>query len=298
MSSSPAAAPAAPASSIAEGGGLSAAEVAAFRREGYLVLPEYYSAATLATLSAAAAELVSGWSAGGAAAGVFTTDEQARQSDAYFLGSGDKVRPFLEAAAAREAPTLANINKIGHALHELCPPFAAATMTAACAGICRSLGYAAPAVAQSMFILKPARVGGAVAPHVDGAFLRTTPASVLGFWVPLERCHTGNGCLWVVPRSHGAGVRRIFRRNAAGTGTEFSPAEPEAWDRAGAVPLEVPAGACVLLDAAVLHWSEANTSDESRHAYSWHVIETGRGVVYEKDNWLQREDGGPFPRLY
>jgi len=101
-----------------------------------------------------------------------------------------------------------------------------------------------------------------------------------------------------VPGSHGAGVRRIFRRNAAGTGTEFSPAEPEAWDRAGALPLEVPAGACVLLDAAVLHWSEANASTESRHAYSWHVIETGKGVVYDADNWLQREDGGPFSRLY
>ena len=58
--SAPAAAPVPPSSSasLSDGGGLSAAEVAAFRRDGCLVLPHFFSAATLASLSAAAAELV------------------------------------------------------------------------------------------------------------------------------------------------------------------------------------------------------------------------------------------------
>lgn len=280
--------------------GLSAAQIASFERDGFLLLPGFYTAEAMLQLSTAIESMIAGWS-GSAAGGVFTTDEQARKDDAYFLGSGDAIRPFLEASAAGAAPSAANLNKVGHALHELAPAFHAATMTPAVAAVCRSLGYAAPAVVQSMFIFKAARAGAAVAPHVDGAFLRTTPQSVLGFWVPLERCHLANGCLWAVPGSHrarGGKCRRVFRR-AQGGGTEFSPPEPEEFDRAGAVALEVPAGTLVLLHHALVHWSEANASEESRHAYTWHVLETGKGSAYPAENWLQRSDGGPFPcRLY
>jgi hypothetical protein len=45
----------------------------------------------------------------------------------------------------------------------------------------------------------------------------------------------------------------------------------------------------------VVHWSHANTSPESRHAYSIHVVEGGKGVVYDEYNWLQRTDGKEFP---
>lgn len=123
----------------------------------------------------------------------------------------------------------------------------------------------------------------------------------LSLWWPLEDCTRENGCLWAVPGSHRAPqlpVRR-FKRNAAGDGTLFDPPEPAApFSTAGAVPLEVPAGTLVLIHAAVVHFSEANTSDRSRHAYSIHVVEGGPGVEYPKDNWLQRLDGSPFPALY
>jgi phytanoyl-CoA hydroxylase len=112
------------------------------------------------------------------------------------------------------------------------------------------------------------------------------------------QCTTSNGCLWAVPGSHTQGVRRRFKRNAAGTGTEFEPPEPHPWDLAAAVPLETPAGALVLLHSSVLHYSDANTSERSRHAYSIHIIEAGKGVAYPADNWLQREDGKQFPQLY
>ena len=165
--------------------------------------------------------------------------------------------------------------------------------------MCASLGYATPIVPQSMVIFKPARVGAPVPPHVDGAFLHTTPHSCLGFWTPLERCTRENGCLWAVPGSHAGGaVRRVFRRNAAGTGTAFDPPEALPFDTAGAVPLEMQPGDLVLLHAALVHFSEANTSEASRCAYSWHVVEGGKGVVYDADCWLQRSRSGPFPALY
>jgi phytanoyl-CoA hydroxylase len=128
----------------------------------------------------------------------------------------------------------------------------------------------------------------------DGTFLYTEPQSVVGFWWALEDCDKENGCLWAVPGSHRDGVQRRFKRKAEGEGTEFEPPGPEEWDLSGAVPVEVGAGALVLLHNALIHFSAENHSDKSRHAYSVHVIEGANGCKYPSDNWLQRAPDMPF----
>ena len=117
-------------------------------------------------------------------------------------------------------------------------------------------------------------------------------------WWPLEDCTRENGCLWAVPGSHLVPVRRRFKRNAAGDGTLFDPPEPIPFSTEGAVPLEIPAGSLVLIHNSIVHFSEANTSAKSRHAYSIHIVEGGPGFEYPADNWLQRSDGTAFPALY
>ena len=72
--------------------------------------------------------------------------------------------------------------------------------------------------------------------------------------------------------------------------TEFSPKEPVVWSLEGAVPLLIPAGSLVLLHSSLVHYSNANTSPNPRHAYSIHVVEGKDGVLYPDDNWLQRPD--------
>ena len=109
---------------------------------------------------------------------------------------------------------------------------------------------------------------------------------MLGFWWALEDCTKQNGCLWAVPGSHNLGVHRRFKRNNAGTGVEFVPKEPVVWDLKDAVPLECPAGTLVLIHSAVVHFSHENTSPNTRHAYSIHVVDGKEGVEYPKDNWL------------
>lgn len=55
--------------------------------------------------------------------------------------------------------------------------------------------------------------------------------------------------------------------------TYMDPAEPEPYDTANAVPLEVEAGSIVLLHGSFLHWSQPNRSEHQRHAYTLHVVE-------------------------
>ena len=119
---------------------------------------------------------------------------------------------------------------------------------------------------------------------------------MLGFWWALEDCTTKNGCLWAVPGSHNLGVHRRFRRaDPPAKGIEFVPKEPVKWDLKDAVPLECPAGTLVLIHSALVHFSEDNTSPNTRHAYSIHVIDGKEGVKYPADNWLQRDT--PFNEI-
>jgi hypothetical protein len=56
-------------------------------------------------------------------------------------------------------------------------------------------------------------------------------------------------------------------------------------------------GACVLIHGQVVHRSEPNKSENSRHAYTFHVVDMN-GTTYSSDNWLQPNPDQPFPNLY
>jgi len=50
----------------------------------------------------------------------------------------------------------------------------------------------------------------------------------------------------------------------------------------------VSAGTLIVLHGTVTHWSAPNLSDDSRHAWTLHLID---GTAdYPDDNWLQRPD--------
>ena len=289
---------------------LSEAQISFFHDNGYLHVPGFWTKAICEDLRSEAQKHVREFFQRSSPSpdaekgkSVFTTNDQVRQSDEYFLTSGDKVCCFYEEKALNENHELIvspenAINKIGHGLHLCNPVFKKHSATDQVKSILHSLQYEFPSIAQSMYIFKQPEIGGEVSAHQDGTFLYTEPQSVLGFWWALEDCDLQNGCLWGVPKSHTSPLARRFVRNSDNVSTRMEELDNKAYDISKAVPIPTKQGDLVLLHSAFVHFSKENTSQISRHAYSIHIIECGKNTVYPENNWLQLSDGKCFQPLY
>jgi phytanoyl-CoA hydroxylase len=266
---------------------LTSDEVAAWERDGFLVIEDFVDPERCDELRARAHELIAGFDPDEVQS-IFSTHEQTRTSDEWFLTSGDKVRFFVEEADTR------TVNKIGHALHDLDPVFDAFSRQAGLGEIAKDIGLDDPLLLQSMYILKAPHVGGEVTSHTDHTFLWTEPASAVGFWFAIEDATLENGCMWALPGGHRLPVRKRFRRE--GAGTVFDTFDPEPYpsslDGRDEVPLPAPKGTLILLHGLLPHRSNPNTSDKPRDAYTVHVIDGT--AEYPADNWLQRDPSLPL----
>jgi phytanoyl-CoA hydroxylase len=283
---------------------LSAEQIDSYRRDGFLVVPDFVDAGARRRLRERAIDIVEAWEPSEQRS-VFTTNEQARVSDAEFLASGSTIWCFFEEDAFDADGELAqpkelSINKIGHAQHDLDDEFQRFSYDPRLAEIATDIGMVDAHALQSMYIFKQPHIGGEVGCHQDATFLYTDPITVTGFWFAIEDATLDNGCLWAAPGGHLGPVRQLFKRTEAGDGTVMEtiddtplPQPPPAGDEL--VPLEVPAGTLVVLNGRLPHWSDINRSAQSRHAYTLHCI--SGNADYPEWNWLRRHDDMPLHPL-
>ena len=266
---------------------------AKYQQDGYLVLPDFKSCTEISTVRDRAQEIVDAFDPA-LNSSIFTTHEQSRHVDDYFMQSATRVSCFFEEEAfddrgqLKQAKAL-SINKIGHALHDLDPVFDAFSRGPALAELANDLGLTQPRLWQSMYIFKQPGIGGEVGWHQDASFFETTPITVTTFWFALEDATLHNGCLWVKPGGHRGPLRERFMRTYARSGNTAAMEQLNAtpWpDTRTALPLPCSAGTLVVFHGLLPHYSAPNRSPLSRHAYTLHVTEAGS--VYSPRNWLQR----------
>ena len=132
-----------------------------------------------------------------------------------------------------------------------------------------------------LYFFKPPGTGQPIAWHQDSWYFRNTYVSSIGdaieqasigTWLALDDADEENGCLWVIPGSHRLGVidhsqveesdKYLLQKRVT--------VSDEMEERA--IPVEVPKGALVFFNNALLHRSTPNRSDRFRRAYIVHYM--------------------------
>jgi phytanoyl-CoA hydroxylase len=222
---------------------ISEMDVQAYRRDGFIVVPDVLGADTLAEVRQLIAELVAG------------SANTLEHTDVYDLEPGHTA----------ENPRVRRIK----APHKVQPIFDEIVRSAVVLDILKKLIGPGLRLHGSKLNMKSARYGSAVEWHQDWAFYPHTNDDILAIGVLLDDCDLSNGPMLVSPGTH---TGEVFNHHGD-DGCFAGLIDPDMIkdEIARAVPCVGRAGSMSFHHVRALHGSALNTSDRSRNLLLYEV---------------------------
>lgn len=225
-------------------GGLTAADLAAFRSDGYLALANALPATSVRSAVDGIDTLISG--AVPAFRGIQW--EHAVRQRLPDMGLDERRRSVRKLIYYVEHES--RLHQIAH--------------DPAVLDLARTILGAEPALFADQALLKPPGIGREKPWHQDKAFFDIRPgAPVVGFWIALDDTDPENGCMHVIPGSHKAGPALHFNRR------DFQICDTEV-RRTDVMAVPLPAGGCLIFDGLLHHGTPMNRSARRRWALQFH----------------------------
>ena len=231
-----------------------------YRQNGYLVVPDLFSAAEMQELKV--------------------------ETTRIFRGKRGPVEGLLEVAPQMtDAEVLRKYLAI-HFPHKLSPMIERSLSHPGIVEVLTHIiGPNVKCMQSMLFVKGPGKPGQSW--HQDEYYIPTRDRSLAAAWIAIDDATIENGCLWIIPGSHQSG---IIMRRIPGRNPEF--AEGDTLNVSGygedrCVPVDVKAGSVVFFHGYVLHSSRRNkTADCFRMALVNHYMSAESLLPWDQDGKL------------
>jgi len=255
--------------SVREPGLLGQADIAQYRRDGYVVVRGLLGPCNVAGCLQALSDLASGGLEASETKLMFETGVKPED-----LGPGERelyIRKYMDFCMdARTLWAAAMSRRLHQILDQL-------------------LGQGR-VLMQEMALVKPPRIGSEKPWHQDAAYFRVTdPGLVVGVWIALDPALQMNGCMEVVPGSHLAGPVPHVHENDFNR-CRITERELRLRER---MPIEMQPGDALVFHSLLHHYTAPNTSDLRRRALQFHYHQLGAvfGSLEEHQRLFHDENG-------
>ena len=236
---------------------LTSAELASYRNEGFVVIPDFFAIEEIAALQAEVAAL----QAAGKLRNVVTDgDGQTHSTTAFNL----QICPI----GLPNSPLIASL-----------------PWRAGMADTLRALLGGDAVQHLDQIFLKPARHGAGTNWHTDNAYFKAAdPRFGVGMWIAIHDAHRANGTMRFIPRSH---LRTWAHQRDGGSDHHITCAAEI--DDTQEVLVEVPAGGVAFFNYGVAHSTRANTTARERAALALHFM-LGSNVAHEDGHFKDQPE--------